>query len=249
MNKIKEFLSDELTAFKSSVGKIEYLLWWAIRVAMIYALVSLVIREPGNTNVLLLSLNLLATFTVVLARIILFPKWLIRRLSFRSQTYLNIMIFIGSFLGQGMQLNHKITNYDKFLHFAAGAVVLLIGNELVDMFKRDGDRISPLLRTYTATGFSFLAIVVWEVFEFFVDYYWPESANQGYGVTPNENSLFFKIFGPGAQNENQWAVFDTNVDMFYAVIGCIPAAIGLTIFLYKKEKGQALKKKHSVTAV
>ena len=76
MNKIKEFLSDELTAFKSSVGKIEYLLWWAIRVAMIYALVSLVIREPGNTNVLLLSLNLLATFTVVLARIILFPKWM-----------------------------------------------------------------------------------------------------------------------------------------------------------------------------
>ena len=202
--------------------------------AMLYALIALLFKEPGNTNILLLSLNLLATFTVPLARILLFPKRILKKLSFRTQTFLDIMIFLGSFLGQGMEFNHKITSYDKFLHLVAGAVILLIGNELVDMFKEYDDKISPLLRTFTATGFSFVAIALWEVFEFFVDYYWPESSNQAYNISPERDPFFFKIFGYGAQNENQWAVFDTNVDMFCAIIGAIPAAIILATYLNKK---------------
>lgn len=236
MYKIKEFFKDEFNTLKNGVSLPEYILWWVLRVMQVIVLIRLIKNDPENTNVLLLSLNLLATFTVPLARIILFPKKLLKKLPFRAQTFLDVMIFFGSFLAQGLEWNHKITSWDKILHFMAGAVILFIGNELLEMFLRKEDSISPLFRTFAATGFSYIAIVIWEVFEFFVDYYWVGSHNQAYNLSPERDPWFQAIFGLGAQNDNQWAVFDTNVDMLCAVVGSIPAAIVLLVWLVKKEK-------------
>lgn len=240
MYKIKEFFKDEFNTLKNGVTLTEYILWWVLRAIQIIVLIRLIKNDPQNTNVLLLSLNLLATFTVPLARIILFPKKLLKKLPFRAQTFLDVMVFFGSFLAQGLEWNHKITSWDKVLHVMAGAVILFIGNELLEMFLRKEDKISPLLRTFAATGFSYIAITIWEVFEFFVDYYWPGSHNQAYNLSPERDPWFQAIFGLGAQNDNQWAVFDTNVDMLCAVVGSIPAAIVLLIWLYRKEKKKAV---------
>lgn len=241
MNKMKEFAKSEINALKKDITVGEYVWWWVLRVLQTWVLIRLIKNDPENTNVLLLALNLLATFTVPLARIILIPKKIIRKLSFRCQTWLDVMIFFGSFLAQGLEWNHEITSWDKILHFMAGAVILFVGNELVGMFLREGDRVSPLFRTFSATGFSFIAIAIWEVFEFFVDFYWVDSCNQAYNISPERDPFFFKIFGYGAQNENQWAVFDTNVDMLCAIAGSIPAMIAVFVWLYRKEKKQSLK--------
>ncbi len=238
MNKIKVFFKGEISSLKNELSLPEYLSWWLLRAVQIFVLVRLIINDPTNSNVLLLSLNLLATFTVPLVRLLLFPKRLFTRLSFHSQTWLNVMIFLGSFLGQGLEWNHKVTSWDKFLHLMAGAVIVFIGNGLAGMFLSDKDKVSPLFRTYASVGFSYIAIVVWEVFEFFADYYWPLSSNQAYNISPERDKFFFAIFGQGAQNENQWAVFDTNVDMLCAVVGVIPAAILLFVYLNKKEKNK-----------
>lgn len=132
----------------------------------------------------------------------------------------------------------------------AGSFVVLIGNELVEAFIRKGDKISPLLRTFAASGFSCAAMVLWEIFEFFVDYYWPLSTNQAYNILPDRDPWFQAIFGLGAQNENQWAVFDTNVDMLCAIIGAVPVAVILLVVLTKKEKKAAAvtEEKETVTA-
>ena len=238
MNKIKNFFISEISCLKKELSLWEYALWWLLRAVQIFVLVRLIINDRTNSNVLLLSLNLLATFTVPLVRLLLFPKRIFTRLSFHSQTWLNIMIFLGSFLGQGLEWNHKVTSWDKFLHFMAGAVIVFIGNCVAGMFIREKDRVSPLFRTYASVGFSYIAIVVWEIFEFFADYYWPLSSNQAYNTNPERDKFFFAIFGMGAQNENQWAVFDTNVDMLCAVVGAIPAATALFLWLNKKEKKQ-----------
>lgn len=240
MKKIKDFLKNERKTLKNSISKTEYASWWLVRAGLVAALIYLLVTDIHNTNILLVSLNILASFTIPLARIILLPKSIIKKLPFRCQTWLNIMILIGSCLGQGFGLNHTITNYDKFLHILSGAVVVLIGNELLTMFTGKGDRLSPLIRTFSATGFSYMAMVIWEIFEFFVDYYWPNYNNQAYNIKPNPDMLFFKIFGLGAQNENQWAVFDTNIDMLYAVIGCAFASSALLIYLIKKENKSQL---------
>ncbi len=236
MNKVTVFIRSELKTLRDELSVPEYISWWLLRSVQLFVLVRLIINDRTNTNVLLLALNLLATFTVPLVRLLLFPKKVFTRLSFHTQTWLNVMIFFGSFLAQGLEWNHTVTSWDKILHLMAGFVIVFIGDGLSGMFLDRDDKVSPLFRTYSAVGFSYISIVVWEVFEFFVDYYWPESCNQAYNISPERDPFFFKIFGYGAQNENQWAVFDTNVDMLCAVIGSIPAAILLWALLNRKRK-------------
>lgn len=235
MNSIKLFFTKEKESFINGITKLEYATWWLLRVAMVAALIYHFIVGSGFQPKFLIALNLLATFTVTLARIILFPKKLISKLPFRCQSWLNIIIFFGSFLSQGLGFNHSITNYDKYLHLLTGVVVVFMGNELIEMFIKKQDKLSPPIRVFSSVGFSFIAIVLWEIFEFFADYYWPGSTNQGYNIQPNKDMLFFKIFGFGAQNENQFAVFDTNVDMLLAVIGSALACVVLFVLLNKKE--------------
>lgn len=238
MNKATDFIKSEFRSLRNELSIPEYISWWLVRALQLFVLLRLIITDPTNSNVLLLSLNLLATFTVVLVRLLLFPKRIFTRLTFHTQTWLNVMIFFGSFLAQGLQWNHTVTSWDKILHLLSGFVIVFIGDGLSGMFLNKEDKVSPLFRTYSAVGFSFIAIVAWEIFEFFADYYWPESSNQAYNISPDRDPFFFVIFGQGAQNENQWAVFDTNVDMLCAVVGSIPAAVLLWALLNKKKKAK-----------
>lgn len=239
MDRVKRFIKGEISDLRNELSVPEYTVWWILRAVQIFAVIRLLLKDPTNNNVVLLSLNLLATFTVPLVRLLLFPKHIFKRLSFHCQSWLNIMIFFGSFLGQGMEWNHYVTSWDKVLHLMAGAVIVFIGDCIAGMFLNNEDKASPLFRTYASVGFSFIAIVLWEVFEFFADYYIVDSFNQAYNVTPDRDPFFFMIFGYGVQNENQWRVFDTNVDMLCAVIGCIPAAVILWTLLKRKEKKSA----------
>ena len=240
MSKIKTFLNSEIQSLKSSVGKLEYLSWWLLRIMMIVA-IFVKYKELGpefSMTVLNLVLNTLSCFAITLMRLILIPKKYISRIPYRCQTWLNILVFFASFLGHAFNFIHDAMSWDKLMHLLTGLLFVFIGNELVNVFIRPDDKMSPLLRTFTAFGFSNIAIVAWEIFEFFVDYYWPQSNNQAYNVTPERDPWFQAIFGMGAQNENQWAVFDTCVDMTCAFVTSILGAVVLIVWLYKKEKKQ-----------
>lgn len=236
MNRIKVFIKNETDTLKKDVTLPEYILWWVLRLLQAGALIHLIRTNPTDGNVLLLSVNLAGTFLFPLLRILFAPIKIVKKLSFRGQSWLNVMIFFGSFLAQGLRWNHEISSWDKVLHLLAGGFIVFVGNEFINIFVREGDRISPPFRTFTAVGFSYMAIAIWEVFEFFVDYYWVDSCNQAYNISPERDAWFQAIFGLGAQNENQWAVFDTSVDILCAVVGAIPASIALLIYLVKKEK-------------
>lgn len=238
MNKLKGFIKTEIQQLNKDVSKIEYISWWILRILMVVALIYKY-KELGpgfSSSILQMGLNLLACFTITLVRLILIPKKVVLKISFRCQTYLNILIFFASFCGHGLNFIHDVMSWDKFLHLLTGAIFVFIGSELVNMFMNKGDKISPLLKTFTAFGFSNISIVIWEIFEFIVDYYWPASCNQAYNILPDRDPWFFVIFGMGAQNENQWAVFDTCVDMLCAFVTSVLASIILLVWLYKKQK-------------
>lgn len=240
MNKIKSFFANEIADLKSSVGKLEYASWWLLRIMMIGALIykRIELGPSFSMTILQLELNLLASFTITLVRLILVPKKVVCKLPFRCQTWLNVLIFFASFCGHGLNYIHDVMSWDKIMHLLTGFLFVFIGNELLRMFMGADDKMSPLLRTFTAFGFSNIAIVIWEIFEFFVDYYWPESCNQAYNIDPDRDPWFFKIFGMGAQNENQWAVFDTCVDMLCAFVTSVIGAVILLLILYRKNKKQ-----------
>lgn len=238
MNKIKRFIDSELDCLRKDIGKIEYASWWVLRIMMVCAIIYKY-KELGpaySPTVLNLVLNLFSSFAVTLIRLILVPKRIFSKLPFRIQTYINILVFFASFCGHGLNTIAQVKDWDKLMHLLTGALFVFVGYELTKMFMRENDRISPAVRGFTAFGFSNVAIVVWEIFEFFVDYYWPGSTNQGYNCRLDPDSVFVKIFGLGAQNEYQWAVVDTCVDMTYAFLTSVIAVAVLVKILSRKEK-------------
>ena len=253
LNKIKCFIKNEMQTLKSTVSKTEYILWWVLRIAMVAAIIYKQIDNgPGfSLTVLILGVNLLATFTVTLIRLLLFPKKIVCRLPFTAQRWINIIVFVAAFLGHTFEFNNDITSWDKAMHFMSGAIVLLLGNELTEIFIRKQDRVSNGLRILNATGFSFFGIVVWEVYEFILDYNWPDSTNMAYNCNPDRDPFFVWLYGgPSVNFDNGLAsVFDTLTDMICAIAGIIPAVIFLYFYLKRKEKKTALSaEKEEITA-
>lgn len=238
MNKIKSFISSEITCLKRDIPKLEYACWWILRILMVGGIIykCMDLGMGYSPTILNLVLNLFSSFAVTLIRLILVPKRVICKLPFRVQTYINILVFFASFCGHALNFIGNVREWDKLMHLLTGALFVLVGYEVVSMFMREDDRISPAVRVFAAFGFSNVAIVFWEMFEFFVDYYWPGSTNQGYNCHLDPESIFVKIFGMGAQNEYQWAVVDTCVDMTYAFVTAVIAAVAMVIYLGKKEK-------------
>ena len=240
LNKLKDFIKSEAACLKKEVPLFEYILWWVLRIAMVAAIIYKQNQNgPGfSITVLILGLNLLATFTVTLIRLLLFPKRVVCRLPFTTQRWINVIVFFAAFLGHTFDLINEVTSWDKLMHFMSGAVVLLLGSELADLFIREKDKVSNSVRILTATGFSFFAMVLWEVYEFIVDYNWPESTNMAYNCNPDRDPFFVWLLGgPSANFEAGFSsVFDTVIDMLCAVAGAIPAIIFLCFYLKAKDK-------------
>lgn len=240
LNKIKGFIKKEAACLKKEISVFEYILCWLLRTAMVAAIIYKQKQNgPGfSLTVLILSVNLLATFTVPLIRLLLFPKRVVCRLPFGCQRWINVIVFFAAFLGHTFDLINEVTGWDKLMHFMSGAVVLLLGSELADVFIREKDKVSDSFRILTATGFSFFAMVLWEIYEFIVDYNWPGSTNMAYSSDPDRDPFFIWLFGGRSANfEAGFAgVFDTVIDMLCAVAGAIPAIIFLVFYLRARDK-------------
>ena len=195
----------------------------------------------------LVLLNLSLTFVIPLIRFISPKKLFTSKTSFHIQSFINVFIFMGSFLGHGFNLLIDIAEFDKLMHILSGGVVVFIGAELLKSF--DGhEKVTAAIKTFVGVGFSFIVMVMWELIEFFSDYYILGSNNQGYYKYPDDSMIFVKIFGYSENLPHNAAVMDTNVDMFYAVIGCAVCAAILYAVLKRAENKRASAEKEAVTA-
>lgn len=97
-------------------------------------------------------------------------KSFIIRVDYRTQTMLNIFIFIGVVIGS--TLNNR-TNFDKFdivTHFGAGFLSAWFGYELAILIQeKNYSRLSPALAAMFGFCFSLGIDVGWEIYEFTMD--------------------------------------------------------------------------------
>ncbi len=235
MKKLKNRFSFEFRELKKELPSAEYISWWILRLAMVTVYIVFTVKQEQLYQRNLVLLNTALTFVIPLLRFISPKKLFTSRTPFRIQTYVNVFIFIGSFLGHGFNLFIEVAEFDKFMHVLSGGVVVFIGAEVLKAF--DGnERVSAGIKTFIGVGFSFIVMVMWELVEFFADYYISGSNNQGYYKVPDDSMFFVKIFGLSKNLPDNAAVMDTNVDMFYAVIGCAVCAAILFAVLRRKEK-------------
>ncbi len=247
--KLKQHFSSQVRRLKTEGNVLGYIFWWAVRLMMIFAVFYTKTRVAPALY-LAICLNTLATFAVSILAAVFPQKLLLGRLSFNTQCYIDFFVLVGSFFCYCINIYEYIREYDKLQHFFAGFLGCFLGMELLKALfpKLEIDRKVAFL---AGSGFSFALIVIWEVFEFLADFFIPGSVNQGYSYAPNYDMIFFKIFGLGAQNEGQYALFDTMFDMIFALVGIISAAVfflTLTAMREKREKKKA-ENKQTVSAV
>ena len=259
MDKVNNWLEKHVIA--NGLNLFEYAIWWLMRFALLGALgyiikTELIDNDNLSIRIFQIAGCFLATFTVPIVRKLFFFVKPLKRMSLRMQTWINVTAFVASFFGQGLDFYHEIPTWDKIVHLFTGGIVVLIGNELVNSFSKKNERISPFNRTLASAGFSCFVIVIWENYEFLCDYFWEGSALQRYEPGDDYDhldTLFVKFFGESVNNNRieyaddgsieavvtNWQLFDTNVDMLYAMMCCILVGVGLFTFYTLKEKKAA----------
>lgn len=226
--KIKAHLYSQLQRLKSEGNVVEYIFWWIARIMMIYACFETRGKVPPALH-LAIIINTLATFAVPVLSVIFPQKLFFGRLSFRTQTYICFFVLLGSFFNHCVSAYRVLEFYDKWQHFFTGFGCVFLGAELLKALCPK-EKLSRRVSLISSVGFSFSVIVLWEIFEFFADFFIAGSTNQGYTDRPDFNMLFFKIFGQGAGNTGQYPLFDTLFDMMAAVTG-IAVAIAVNLIL------------------
>lgn len=233
LNRIKETwkqLFEEITVF-------EYVIWWIVRIMLLCA----VIFAENNAYRMLDSVNMLAAYSMSFIRFIAPRRSFIARLDFRCQHIINVMEILGTFFGHLLNAYDYIPKYDRILHLLSGPAVVIAGYYIYKAFEtKDGKEnycIKPVTATYSAFSFSFVVITLWEIQEFISDFF-IGSQNQGYYYAPNEDDIWFKVFGKGANGGvGQFPLWDTMMDMIDAsVTTALSAVVLYIVLLYIKKK-------------
>lgn len=245
MNKLISYIKNEFYIFRQTVSVPEYIWWWFARLGMIFVIVRASVRNEDGFVIMMMSINLGMTFIIPFTRFICFKKLFFGNIPFNVQSFINIFIMTGSFLGHGFGFNGSITDYDKVMHIISGGLVVFIGYLIINNLE-SGKKLSPGLKTFAAAGLSNVVIIVWEIFEFISDFYIEGSNNQNWYFYPEDKNLFFRIFGNGAGIQSQYPVLDTDLDITAAVSGIIICSITLYIYIKVKEKTAAKKEKTEI---
>lgn len=236
--KLRSHFVSQFKRLKSE-GNIPELIFWIVSSAlMIYTTRVMFSSDYPPALILATVLNTLATIAVPVFSMIFPQKFFPGRLSFRTQTYFDMIIISGSFFCYGFDMYRFVETYDKWQHFFSGFLVVFLGAELMKTFFPK-KKVEPAFGLIGGIGLSFAIIVIWELFEFTADFFIADSTNQGYNIGMNDKYMFVKIFGHGAGNEGQYPLFDTMFDMMAATVGIVVAVLLFVIIMkIKKRKSQ-----------
>lgn len=241
LNYYKELPKNEWNEMRKRVSIPEYILWWVVRVLMIYATACAFLkwREDSTQfmNFLQVAANLAVTFLATLLRVI-FPKQIfLGRVPYAAQKYGMIIVFFGSFIGHHFG-QCGVRGYDSFLHILSGFLLVFVCYEIVLTMQHGDKPVSGFIASVLGFGMNCFAIIVWEIFEFIVDYITGSTLQDYLFTQPPEDFLFFRLFGTPADMA-QMPVLDTMLDMILALVSSIPAAAVLwAVVAYKKKKAQ-----------
>ena len=233
--RFKEKIKEEKEKLTQQTNIWDLLLWWCVRAAMIYAFITMENRAEAT----LLGVNLLATFAVSLLHMVFPSSSFLCRISYRVQSLITVIVFLGSYCGNYVFVYGILSRYDLFLHFISGAVAVMAGYYVALSFIRNKTKTDSLIIALFAFTASLMIIPTHEMVEFIGDFIWGTS-NQGFYWGPSDSSFFFKLFGHGVGNTQLYYLFDTMYDALLASFTSVLSAVMLYVFLrlHRQQKTQ-----------
>lgn len=233
----------EIEAIKADTSVVDMITWWCTRSAMIYAAITI----EDNAERILIIANLLATFAITLLHLIFPKESLFGKINYRLQSWICLIVFTGSYMGNYIFVYNNLPRFDLFLHFISGPIAVAAGYYAIKTFRTPQNKKDVLLSVIYAFCLSCFIIPFWEVFEFIGDFLFG-SANQGFYWVPGDNSFFFKLFGRGLENRMLYYLFDTVYDVLLAFLTTVISAVWLHISLLKNIKSSKTAEKEKITA-
>ncbi len=241
-NYYRNLPKNEWLEMRKSVSTVEYILWWQVRVMMLFAtlMVYKEYLETGERFDIFIQLvaNTVAAFSVTLLRVI-FPRQIfLGRVPYSAMKYGMIIIFFGSFCGHYLGYCGN-RGYDTFLHILSGFLCVFICYEIVvNGMQISRKPVSGFIASVIGFGMGCFVIIFWEIFEFTYDYF-VGTTLQDFLFAPESDYVVFRLFGV-PKDERQISVFDTMIDMIVALLSSMPAAGILWASVAHKQKKEAL---------
>lgn len=230
-----EWVHNKYTAEKAKLEKDcsvwDVLFWWCTRAVMLYAFIVM----ENRAEAILLSANLVATFAITLVHIVFPEGTFFFRVSYRTQSLITVIVFLGSYCGNYVWLYNIVPRFDLFLHLISGVLCTLGGYYIALTLVKPDSKRKIWLITVFACAFSFFIMPAWEISEFVGDFIWG-TTNQGFYWGPTDESFLFRIFGRGAYNTVLYPLYDTFYDVLLAIVTTVPTTVGLYASMAKRLK-------------
>ena len=242
----KEALHQELREHKSS-----FIVFYILRLLVIVVLVRNLVRGGYES-----------AFFCILALVLLYlPSWLQVKLRIELPPPLEItilcFIFAAEILGEVNAFYVKVPNWDTMLHTLNGFLAAAVGFSMV-LLLNDDERLtfdlSPFFLALVAFCFSMTIGVLWEFFEFGMDYFFHTDMQKDTVV----NAIYTVALDPTRTNKVvavkgiqdvvingeslglggylDIGIIDTMKDLFVNFIGAV--VFSITGFFYARSKGE-----------
>lgn len=221
----------EIDKVRAQTNIWDMLLWWSVRIVMIYAFITM----ENRAEAILLGVITLGTFAISILHFV-FPKdSMFCKINYRVQTLIVIIAFLGSYCGNYVGMYAYASRFDTLLHFMSGFIGATAGYYIALTLVKTDKRSSNLAICLFAAAFSIAIIPIHEMTEFIGDFIWG-TTNQGFMWEPSDNVLIYRLFGHGIGNELLIRMYDTVYDMSLATTTSIISFIAFIVSLEVKLK-------------
>ena len=228
---VKDKYTYEITKLRNDCCVADILFWWCTRAVMLYAFIVM----ENRAEAILLSANLIATFAITLVHIVFPEGSFFSRISYRTQSLIKVIVFLGSYCGNYVWLYNIVPRFDLFLHVISGVLCTLGGYYItLTLIKPDSKRKIWLITAF-AFAFSCFIMPAWEISEFVGDFIWG-TVNQGFYWGPTDESFLFRVFGRGAYNTALYPLYDTFYAVLLAMVTTVPTAVGVYLSMSSRLK-------------
>ena len=234
-------MKERFKTMLKDVSKLELIYWWALRLAMIYALIDTLFFSGSTYTAsnppLQIIANLVGMFAYEIIQLFFPQKSRLRLLSHAFQNISALGFFLGSFGGAYLNLYYTLPAYDKILHAFGTAEAVYIGYEFICATQLKLKKTCPhQIANLGALGFGFVLASGWELFEFVYDQFFGgdaqhwnyQAALDAAGGVPDKIFQLFPML-----DISRFALMDTMGDIVLNFIGGFLMYAVLCVYPYR----------------
>ncbi len=246
ITKFKQTLKDLSAERRRDIPLPVYILWWVIRLIIIYAAIASTVR--GSKYALQIWVNVLLCFLFTIFKFFPKDKFIFSRFSFRLETIALILNFVTTYVGTYLNLYYTVASWDMIVHFCGGIVGVYVGYEFTMAAAKKQKELRPIVGVICGIGWCSWAAILWEIFEFNYDQFTGGNI-QHWSLALSGNPLGTEFYSFGAHPE-RYALFDTMTDLMCGFYGALIGGVIVFIWLSKRiKKAEAAKKQEETQTV